>query len=160
MYTTVEPTSLCSELLCTCDSHVLYVNNDLWAMYFVHHHLSTLFQGRVQSCKWCHSQSMKQELMHNGYEWLSPNVVGTNRVSNLWNICRRFCKEYLSFTSMQKTTTYSRLVHFSTVRTTVSEILVKDGELGCPSIVLLSKNQLWTFMDFCVYTYMYMFIHV
>ena len=26
--------------------------------------------------------------MHNGNEWLSPNVVGTNRVSNLWSICR------------------------------------------------------------------------
>jgi len=26
--------------------------------------------------------------MHNGNEWLSPNVVGTNRVSNLWRICR------------------------------------------------------------------------
>ena len=49
---------------------------------------------------------------------------------------------------MQKTATYSRLVHFLTVRTTVSEMLVKDGELVCPSIVLLSKNQLWTFMDF------------
>ena len=26
--------------------------------------------------------------MHKGNEWLSPNVVGTNRVSNLWSICR------------------------------------------------------------------------
>jgi len=42
------------------------------------------------------TQTMKQELMHNGNEWLSPNVVDTNRV-----------------------------------------------ELGCPSIVLLSKNQLY-----------------
>ena len=47
----------------------------------------------------------RQELMHNGNEWLSPNVVGTNRVSNLWEFT-------LYFTSMQKTTTYSRLVHF------------------------------------------------
>ena len=34
------------------------------------------------------TQPMKQELMHNGNEWSSPNVVGTNRVSNLWSICR------------------------------------------------------------------------
>ena len=34
------------------------------------------------------TQKMKQELMHNGNEWLSPNVVGTNRVSNLQSICR------------------------------------------------------------------------
>ena len=26
--------------------------------------------------------------MYNGNEWLSPNVVDTNRVSNLWGICR------------------------------------------------------------------------
>ena len=34
------------------------------------------------------TQTIKKELMHNGNEWLSPNVVGTNRVSNLWSICR------------------------------------------------------------------------
>ena len=34
------------------------------------------------------TQTMKQELMHNGNEWSSPNVVDTNRVSNLWSICR------------------------------------------------------------------------
>ena len=34
------------------------------------------------------TQTMKQELMHNGNEWLSPNVVDTYRVSNLWSICR------------------------------------------------------------------------
>ena len=34
------------------------------------------------------TQTMEQELMHNGNEWLSPNVVGTNRVSKLWSICR------------------------------------------------------------------------
>ena len=33
------------------------------------------------------TQTMEQELMHNGNEWLSPNV-GTNRISNLWTICR------------------------------------------------------------------------
>ena len=26
--------------------------------------------------------------MHSGNEWLSPNVVDTNRVSNLWSVCR------------------------------------------------------------------------
>ena len=34
------------------------------------------------------AQTMKKELMYNGNEWLSPNVVDTNRVSNLWSICR------------------------------------------------------------------------
>ena len=34
------------------------------------------------------THTMKKELIHNENEWLSPNFVGTNRVSNLWSICR------------------------------------------------------------------------
>ena len=34
------------------------------------------------------TQTMKKELMHNGNEWLSINVVDTNRISNVWSICR------------------------------------------------------------------------
>ena len=71
----------------------LFPSKSLWR--------AILRQHVVQS----NTQTMKQELIHNGNEWLSPNVVGTNSVSNLWIIT-------LSFTSMQKTTTYSRLVHF------------------------------------------------
>ena len=50
---------------------------------------------------------------------------------------------------LQKTTTYRRrLVRFSTVRTAVSEILVKDEEVVCTYIVLLSKKQLCQLLDF------------
>ena len=34
------------------------------------------------------TQTMKNKLMYNGNEWLSPNGVDTNIVSNLWSICR------------------------------------------------------------------------
>ena len=33
-------------------------------------------------------QTIKKELMLNRNEWFSPKVVDTNRVSNLWSICR------------------------------------------------------------------------
>jgi len=51
-------------------------------------HSKPVWRAILRQVLQSNTQTIKKELMLNRNEWFSPKVVDTNRVSNLWSICR------------------------------------------------------------------------
>ena len=81
------------------------------------------------------TQTMKQELMHNGKEWLSPNGVDINRVSNVLSICRNspflslVYRKLLRIVALFISRQYVQQCQKCLLRTETSDVLLSKDQL-------------------------------